>query len=100
MCQEVQRRLGPDSMVTKQMYKSFVAEVLHKTVVNKAPVCLREFVWGQVVSMLVLPGSLEIFRKLLKLFFFVLNGQMVSCFRFVSNLLGSESRWLRRLAGA
>lgn len=70
MCQEVQRRLGPDSMVTKQMYKSFVAEVLHKTVVNKAPVCLREFVWGQVVSMLVLPGSLEIFRKLLKLFFF------------------------------
>eukprot|EP00434_Breviolum_minutum_P041419 symbB.v1.2.036843.t1/scaffold5297.1/size28705/1 len=45
--EEVQRRLGPDSMVTKQMYKSFVAEVLHKTVVNKVREILADFAVGQ-----------------------------------------------------
>lgn len=43
LCQEVQRRLGPNSEVTKKMYNSFVAEVLNTTVVKQAVVC-RGFV--------------------------------------------------------
>lgn len=33
--QEVKRRLGPDSEVTKAMYKGFVSDVLHKRVVKE-----------------------------------------------------------------
>eukprot|EP00435_Cladocopium_sp_Y103_P063286 s2564_g24.t2 len=90
--QEVQRRLGPNSEVTKKMYDSFVAEVLNTAVVKQVREILAEFAVGKCCPGHIFPKLLQQTKeKLLELMELVLSKMDACMVGAVKNILLAKS---------